>query len=194
MFQVWFWILRNGNISIIWFIVITWKNVFFSVVAFSCLIFNGESLELRLYPSDFKHFSQSELRWPIGNSLKLTCELDGKEKDMYTLVWYLPHSQSRATNISLQDGRSTLWMDGINSNDNGPYECKAEKKLGMKVENIPRVKDKTITLYVSSPSGLYSMYLVFLICRRPENSHQDILVRHSLLNFPLRKHLEANHF
>jgi len=119
-------------------------------VAFSCLISSVYSLELRLYPSDFKHFSQSELRWPKDNSLQLTCELDGKDSDYYTLVWYLPHSQSRSTNISLQNGKSTLWMDGINSDDNGPYKCKAEKKLGLNIDNLPRIKDKTLTLIVST--------------------------------------------
>ena len=134
--------------------VVSYYNFSFSVVAFSCLISNVYSLELHLYPSDFKHFSQAELRWPKDNSLQLTCELDGKDSEFYTLVWYLPHSQSRSTNISEQNGKSTLWMDNINSDDNGPYKCKAEKKLGLNLDNLPRIKDKTLTLYVGSISGM----------------------------------------
>ena len=134
----------------------------FSVVALSCLLLEVCSLELRLYPSDFKHFSQAELRWPKDNSLHLTCELEGKDNDLYTLVWYLPHSQSRSTNITLQDGKSTLWMEGITSDDNGPYKCKAEKKIGLEIEDVPRVKDKTLTLYVASTEGSFHALLYSL--------------------------------
>jgi len=133
-------------------------------VALSCLVLEVCSLELRLYPSDFKHFSQAELRWPKDNSLHLTCELEGKDKDLYTLVWYLPHSQSRSTNITLQNGKSTLWMDGITSDDNGPYKCKAEKKIGLKIENVPRVKDKILTLYVASTEDSAGCQTGFFQC------------------------------
>lgn len=107
--------------------------------------------ELVVYPSDLKYFSHSELRWPIGNSLQLTCELNGPQSDQYSLVWYLPHAQGRHTNLTNENGRSVLFMSEINSDDTGRYQCKAEKKVGG--ENAPSIQEKTLILKVISASA-----------------------------------------
>ena len=113
-----------------------------------CLI---SALELRLYPSDFKQFRSTELRWPQGNNLELTCEIEDSNSDQYRVVWYLPHVQGRDLNTTDQNGRSVLRMNKVSAKDNGRYECKAEKISTS--NSLPAFKAKYINLHVSSLSG-----------------------------------------
>ena len=120
--------------------------------------------ELRIYPGHFANFTPGYLSWPPDQRLKLTCELTGNQFiDQYTLVWYLPHSQGRHTNITLQNGKTSLVMDNMNTLDNGPYTCKAEKKI----DNVPNIKPKTVTLTVGSStcdSGWFKCHSNETVC------------------------------
>lgn len=99
---------------------------------------------------NMENFADSKLSWPIGQTLELTCELtlDSSDLDQYALDWYLPHSQGRSTNISLQTGRSRLMINDFDVSDVGPYKCKAQGKN----DKLPLIKEKQIDLFVLSKS------------------------------------------
>ena len=102
--------------------------------------------ELKIYSSDFATFNASNmLRWPPNRTLRLTCELRSPLADQYSLVWYLPHDKSRPTNITTQNGKTSLVLKNPSEADNGPYICKAEKKGNTAVASI---KTKTITVTI----------------------------------------------
>ena len=171
-----FWVRKRPKTSFVSMKTRPFFNGFrcFFAGIFLVLVHACSGQELRIYPADFQHFSGSELRWPVGNKLELTCQIDA-HPDLYNLVWYLPQAQGRSTNITMKNGRSNLKLGQISAQDTGPYKCKAEKLVAS--DKLPNVPDKTLILTVQSTSG--NIFKESIRC----NFHQQFL--------PILKEFEA---
>ena len=96
------------------------------------IVSSGQSSsQVRIYPKNFTNLNYTELRWPLGQPLQLTCELILAD-DVGHLVsqkprleWYLPHSrpEGRQINHTEEYGRSILYINNVSKADSGHYNC-----------------------------------------------------------------------
>ena len=115
-------------------------------------IVSSGNLQVRIYPWNFTQLSNTELNWPLGEALQLSCELpDVKQK--FRLEWYLPHPKVRQFNITNEKGRSILHIDNVTKADTGRYQCVPQSDYGTDSINWPEVRSAQLMLYVKSSSG-----------------------------------------
>merc|ERR1712110_1024184 len=86
--------------------------------------------QVRIYPKNFTNLNYTELRWPLGQPLQLTCELILADDVVLVsqkprLEWYLPHSrpEGRQINHTEEYGRSILYINNVSKADSGHYNC-----------------------------------------------------------------------
>lgn len=114
-------------------------------------IVSSGNLQVRIYPWNFTQLSNTELNWPLGEALQLSCELpDVKQK--FRLEWYLPHPKVRQFNITNEKGRSILHIDNVTKADTGRYQCVPQSDYGTDSINWPEVRSAQLMLYVKSSS------------------------------------------
>ena len=122
---------------------------------------SGPSSQVRIYPKNFTDLNYTELRWPLGQPLQLTCELiladdvghlmsQKPSLQKPRLEWYLPHSrpEGRQINHTEEYGRSILYINNVSKADSGHYNCSSH--FGSEARSA------VLKLYVkTSSSGKY---------------------------------------
>ncbi len=85
-----------------------------------------DDTQLKIFPNDLSDFDGETLRWPVGKSLSLTCQLDSLVPlETVKLEWYLPHMGGRDIESTKTSYRSTVRMQNVSAGDAGSYSCKA---------------------------------------------------------------------
>ena len=120
---------------------------------------SGPSSQVRIYPKNFTNLNYTELRWPLGQPLQLTCELILADDVVLVsqkprLEWYLPHSrpEGRQINHTEEYGRSILHINNVSKADSGHYNCSSH--FGSEARSA------VLKLYVkTSTSGQYFFHI-----------------------------------